>query len=144
MWVCADAFLDSLAERFPGKAETVPIGTSHFGRPIRGLRIGNADKLELFLVGGQHAREWITPASLAYVAQKTLEHGDELLQNHALMIVPLAIPDGYEYSRKSGVLYKASACDARIWQVWTRTCTSMKWVVKIKRQLSPTLTRVVC
>jgi extracellular matrix protein 14 len=72
-------------------------------------------KLGFALVGGQHAREWISPASLIYIAHELVtsasqpsspstlarEQADEiktLLSEYELHFIVVANPDGYVYA----------------------------------------------
>lgn len=66
-------------------------------------------KLGFALIGGQHAREWISPAALLYVAHDLLvqannpdapNHEDIVtaLQDFEYHFMPVINPDGYEYS----------------------------------------------
>mmetsp|Transcript_13867 Transcript_13867/g.34155 ORF Transcript_13867/g.34155 Transcript_13867/m.34155 type:complete len:447 (-) Transcript_13867:101-1441(-) len=63
--------------------------------------------------GGQHAREWIGPATSMYILYKLLQQyaaGDPevvaILNALDIVFVPVANPDGYEYSRT----------DSRMWR----------------------------
>ena len=48
---------------------------------------------------GIHAREWISPAFCLYAIDRLVEREREkLLQNYDFYIIPVANPDGYEYS----------------------------------------------
>ncbi len=57
----------------------------------------------LFLEAGIHAREWIAPASAAYLVHRLAEgrEGEECMmtRNFDWHVVVVANPDGYEYSR---------------------------------------------
>lgn len=59
--------------------------------------------------GGIHAREWISPATVSYVANEIVENFEELpdyMQNTDYYILPVANPDGYEYTFTSDRLWR--------------------------------------
>ena len=86
------------------------IGRSIEGRDIPMIKITNllntSPKKAIWLNGGQHAREWISPATVLYLSYKLLIQCSKdvsvgwLLNNTEFLITPLQNPDGYEYSRK--------------------------------------------
>ncbi|KFB50554.1 AGAP006210-PA-like protein [Anopheles sinensis] len=100
-----NAYLDELVADFPTLASVVNVGTSTEGRPIRALRVskGNVANRPLVIVeAGLRAREWISPMSASYILHEIVEHYYEfenILDNVNFLIVPLANPDGYEFSR---------------------------------------------
>jgi carboxypeptidase A1 len=65
-----------------------------------------------FLCRGQHAREWIAPATALYMAHKLTSEFSEaqpvnhLLHNMEIVIVPIVNPDGYEYTRSGDRLWR--------------------------------------
>jgi carboxypeptidase A1 len=85
------------------------IGKTHEGRDIFALEItspnSSSNKKNIMYTGGQHAREWISPATVAYVTYNMLKdaESDNQVQNHlksfVYRIVPIVNPDGYEYTR---------------------------------------------
>ncbi len=103
-----DAEIQQYAVTYPAIAQTVNLGTSVEGRTIRGIRItgpGNGpDKPGLFIHGGQHAREWIGPAVMVYIADWLLSNygtdatATRLVDGLEWFILPVMNPDGYEYS----------------------------------------------
>merc|ERR1712195_42266 len=93
-------FLESLSKKH-AHADLVQLGSTVMGQKMVGLRIGDKSKPEILLQGGQHAREWIAPAALAYAADKLLEKDSSgVLKDFSVMMIPAANPDGYDFSRK--------------------------------------------
>ena len=81
------------------------IGTSFEGRPIRGLKIAkNPDKKKtsVFIEGGIHAREWISPATVTYLINQLLTSTDpavqQLTEDFNWLFFPVVNPDGYVYT----------------------------------------------
>lgn len=118
-------FLEDLKKGWPELVEIVTIGNSSEGREIKGIRIGVAPpqdaaggkkhkkskgdddgkgrKKEFVVIGGQHGREWIAPATTLYFAHWLLVNVAEkdavkhLLEEIDFTIIPVVNPDGYEY-----------------------------------------------
>ena len=58
---------------------------------------------------GMHAREWIGSAVATYIISQLVEKNSsyaKLLENSDWMILPVANPDGYEYSHTSDRLWR--------------------------------------
>ncbi|CAK9827357.1 Carboxypeptidase B [Anthophora retusa] len=91
-------YLDFLAETFPSVCSVVSIGNSVEGRALKVLRISNGkpDAPALWIDGGIHAREWISPAAVTWVINELVENSDSLEADY--YILPVANPDGYEYT----------------------------------------------
>ncbi|XP_029051289.1 carboxypeptidase B-like [Osmia bicornis bicornis] len=91
-------YLDYLAETFPDVCSVVSIGNSVEGRPLKVLRISNGKPNEhaLWIDGGIHAREWISPAAVTYIINHLVENSEDLEADY--YILPVANPDGYEYT----------------------------------------------
>jgi len=89
------------------------IGTTSENRDIKLVKLNseNTSLPIIFIDAGIHAREWIAPASTLYVIEKLaklinrndIEHKTKQYQWH---ILPLANPDGYEYSRTTDRLWR--------------------------------------
>merc|ERR1712072_338992 len=106
-----------LAKKYPKTVQLSTIGTTHENRKITALHIaapGTPDNApEVFVQGGQHAREWIAPASTTFVAE-ALAHGYakgdkaavKALKKARITLVPQLNPDGYEYSRKHDRMWR--------------------------------------
>lgn len=83
------------------------------GRQIRGLRLTNEEHLGqetlpvVFLTAGTSARDWIATMATLNVIHELLDHYDDyraIVDNLEWFIIPVANPDGYEFSRTAGVI----------------------------------------
>lgn len=111
-----DAFIDQLQAQYPQLVSTFFVGFSVEGRPIRGLRITGpgdaAARPGILLDGMQHAREWISPMTVAYIADQLLGRYETdtrvraLIDNLDYYIVPVVNPDGYAYTWTSDRLWR--------------------------------------
>merc|ERR1711865_976832 len=118
----------SLADKHKDNTQYVAnIGKTHEGREIPVIHIsgdgGGKNKPQIWLNGGQHAREWIAPAAVVYMTEHLLEDyatGRELgeslhsgaqteekerlgkvkklMDKFEFVVAPVINPDGYEYS----------------------------------------------
>ena len=100
-------FYDALASARPDLVTSRIIGTSTEGRPIPAYTICGSDAANrpgLYVVTGAHSREWIAPATIAYLADALVNRYGidsritDLVDGLAWHIVPMANPDGYEHS----------------------------------------------
>ncbi|XP_078043660.1 uncharacterized protein LOC144473566 [Augochlora pura] len=104
-------FLDSLAKAHPGKVQVVTGGRSYEGRPIKGVKLsfGN-NKPGVFIEGGIHAREWISPATVLYVLNELVNSKQPdvraLAESHEWYIFPVFNPDGYVYTHTKNRLWR--------------------------------------
>ncbi|KAH0837525.1 hypothetical protein AYO21_05013 [Fonsecaea monophora] len=117
-------WLRLLASLFPTHASLMSIGQSAEGRDIPALRIGaqlvgsstdsHDTKQTLLIVGGSHAREWISVSTVAYIAYSLVtRYGHDqfpevtkILNHFDLIFVPVLNPDGYEYTWTSDRLWR--------------------------------------
>lgn len=121
------AFYKQRAAQYPSLVvkSGVVVGKSIEGRDILAFHLrGKATGArKLFWEGGIHAREWISPPTVAYQFDKLLSlYGSDadatyLLDTFEIIIVPVVNPDGYEYShtrdrlwRKNRRVNSGSAC----------------------------------
>jgi len=120
------ANLQSLVTQYPNLVTLVNLGTTVESRTIWGVVITSKvqqSKPGIFLNGGQHAREWISPATVAYIAYSLLNgYGNDssitkLVDSIEWTIVPIVNADGYEYTfgkdrlwRKNRRVNKGSSC----------------------------------
>ncbi len=104
--------LDTLAANSAGYAVSFTAGNSLEGRAIRGIRISAPDlpgnprsaRPQALFAGGIHAREWISPMSAMYIADRLTERATiepriaELLREVEVIVIPVQNPDGYAYT----------------------------------------------
>lgn len=104
-------YLDYLAQTYPQFVTLQTIGTSVEGRPLKVLKISSnrPGSPAIWIDGGIHAREWISPASVAYIINELTENRDahgEAVKNVDWYILPVLNPDGYEYSHRVDRLWR--------------------------------------
>ncbi|XP_070067373.1 uncharacterized protein [Drosophila virilis] len=104
-------FIDYMAKTYPDICSTETIGHSVEKRPLKILKIsnGNARNPGIWIDGGMHAREWISPATVTYIANQLVEGWEDLpehMRNINWYIHPVANPDGYEYSHTTDRLWR--------------------------------------
>ena len=105
-----ESILRLFSSDYPSYTQIFQIATSAQGRPINAIKVSDytssTDKLEFVILGGSHAREWISPASILYSIHSLLLtlDGDaskdvqKLLQRVEFTFVPTINPDGYAYT----------------------------------------------
>lgn len=102
--------MDSLAEAHPGLVHKVKIGETMEGRDMLAYRVGigpEGEKPGVLVVGGHHAREWAGNGAVTEAVEKLLSGYDadpemaEKINELEMWFVPMANPDGYEYSRNA-------------------------------------------
>lgn len=111
--------LDAAASNYPPiggtpYVETVYFGDSYEGRPMKAVRIGKLHRPgdppvpQYVVYAAQHSREWVGPEMamrlFRYLADSFRDDVDDvrkLLQDVAIVIVPVSNPDGYDYTHTS-------------------------------------------
>nr|ADD37916.1 Carboxypeptidase B [Lepeophtheirus salmonis] len=96
-----------------GKEDFVSVvkyGTSYEGRDLNLIKIEKAGPgaPNIFIEGGIHAREWISPSMTTYIIYSLLGKPENAnyLNQFNFHIIPSANPDGYEFTRN----------DTRFWR----------------------------
>ncbi|XP_011494644.1 PREDICTED: carboxypeptidase B-like [Ceratosolen solmsi marchali] len=99
-------YLDYLANTYSDICSVMTIGKSVEGRPLKVLRIskGVDNAPALWIDGGIHAREWISPAVVTYLIDYLVEHSEQLEADY--YILPVVNPDGYEYTFRGDRLWR--------------------------------------
>lgn len=98
-------YMEDIAERYPEIATLVIAADSFEGRPIKYLKISKTNfedisKPVIVIDGGIHAREWISPPTVTWAIKKLTEDitEPELLEDYDWILLPVANPDGYEFT----------------------------------------------
>lgn len=99
-----NSYIKCLSSKYRGKATLINIGRSTQGQQLKivHVRSGTGSKPAIFIDGGIHAREWISPATVTYILRELVENSNSyssLLSKFDFFILPLMNPDGYEFSR---------------------------------------------
>lgn len=104
--------MDQLQAEYPGIAQVEVMGGTTEGRLIRGLRVTNEEHLNretlpiIFVTAGVSARDWIAVMAAVDLMHELVEHYEEfrsIVDDIEWFIIPVANPDGYEFSRLEGV-----------------------------------------
>ncbi len=111
-------YAQDVAAASGGVANFEIVGPSLEGREIYALRIddpaGAPDRPVFLIIGGQHAREWVSPMTTMWVAE-TLAGSDPravaLRQRFEFVIVPIMNPDGYQYTWDEERLWRKNRRD---------------------------------
>ncbi|XP_063241102.1 zinc carboxypeptidase-like isoform X2 [Bacillus rossius redtenbacheri] len=107
------AWLRSLSSQYPSVVTLLDAGSSYEGRRILGVRLSHkAGNKAVFIEGGIHAREWISPATVTYILNQLLTSTDSQVKSAVLgydwYIFPSTNPDGYEYTHTTNRMWRKS------------------------------------
>ncbi|XP_063365425.1 carboxypeptidase B-like isoform X1 [Cydia amplana] len=119
-------FMEYLAKTYPTLISTKSIGKSHEGRDLKMLRIsdGKPTNKAVFIDGGIHAREWISPATVTYFINQFAENFDEEsddIKNTDWYFLPVVNPDGYEYTHTTDRLWRKNRKPSNLARVCSGT-----------------------
>ncbi|KAF4524148.1 hypothetical protein B566_EDAN012153 [Ephemera danica] len=116
-------YIDYLAQTYPDICSVTTIGSSVEGRPLKVLRISSrkqsasGSRPAIWIDGGIHAREWISPASVTYIIQQLVENYEDqgaIAEDIDYYILPVVNPDGYEYTRQRERLWRKNRKDPHL------------------------------
>ena len=106
---------EQLAAENPGITKLVTIGRTVRGENIVALKVSrharrmrDGRRPATLLIGGQHAREWISPETVRRLAHHVIDGYrtdrvlTDLIDTTELWFVPVANPDGYDYTFTPG------------------------------------------
>lgn len=106
-WQSVQDYVEGLATEFPSLAKTSTIGNTYYGKPMKIITFStgsSSNKPVLWFDGGLHAREWITVATVTYLADFIARgYGNNanatyLLDTYDVIICPILNVDGYDYT----------------------------------------------
>ncbi|ELT88949.1 hypothetical protein CAPTEDRAFT_180996 [Capitella teleta] len=104
-------WLDEVGRSCGSACSVFSIGNSTENRNLKVIRIGSegANKPIVWIDAGIHAREWIAPATALYIISKVYSRSRlnrYLNTKYTWYILPLANPDGYDYTWTSDRLWR--------------------------------------
>uniref|UniRef100_A0A182J874 Zinc carboxypeptidase A 1 n=1 Tax=Anopheles atroparvus TaxID=41427 RepID=A0A182J874_ANOAO len=96
------AWLDKLAGEHR-EVELLDAGRSHQNRTLKGVKVSYGEgRPGVFLEGGIHAREWISPATVTYILNELLTSQDPqvraIAEKFDWYVFPNVNPDGYVHT----------------------------------------------
>lgn len=108
------AWMDTFVTSNPGLVSKMQIGTTFENRPIYVLRFstGGINRPAIWMNSGIHAREWITPATSLWFANKVAsEYGSDatitsLLNTMDLYLEIVTNPDGFHFTHTSNRMWR--------------------------------------
>ncbi|XP_047475473.1 carboxypeptidase B-like [Penaeus chinensis] len=109
-----ECFLKRLNESSP-RASLTSLGKSCENRDIWMVHLRAEDPQDseeagaVWIEGGIHAREWISSAVALHILKELVQDNGNIGQ-FDVYVVPMANPDGYEYSRNSDRLWRKNRC----------------------------------
>lgn len=94
------AWLEDLAVRYKNIVTVIELGQSYEGLPLKGIKLSHKkNNTAVFIEGGIHAREWISPATTTFILNQLLTSTDaqvqDIAQNFDWFFFPVINPDGY-------------------------------------------------
>ncbi|CAB0032161.1 unnamed protein product [Trichogramma brassicae] len=105
-------WMSSLRPQYPEWVELFEAGRTYENRTIWGFKLsfGARPKPGIFIEGGIHACEWISPATVTYLAKELLTSQDlavrHLAESYDWYFVPIFNPDGYAYTHEHDRLWR--------------------------------------
>lgn len=115
------AQLQKIAATYPHLAELSNIGNSIQGRPLLALRLTNERvrqrKPQALILATHHAREWVaTEVAMRLIKYLTTNYGSDsrvtsLLDTVEVWVIPVANPDGYQYTFTTERLWRKNLRD---------------------------------
>jgi len=114
-------FLDYLETTYD-YVSTEEIGLSYEGRAMRLAKVCKGEcgnKPAIWIDGGIHAREWVSPATVTWMLKALVENSDnstsDLLDGLDWYILPSHNPDGYAFSRSDNRMWRKTRSDNGGW-----------------------------
>jgi len=110
-------WMEQLANDFPNIVKLNIIGITEEGRNIVVMRIGGGlpNRPAIFIEGGIHAREWISPATVTFIVNELVTNpaNRDLLDYYDFFVLPVTNPDGYEYSHSKDRMWRKNRGQSR-------------------------------
>jgi len=105
------AWLDQVAVQYKDVVKVINVGTSYNGLPLKGVKLSyKPNNPAVFVEGGIHGREWISPATASFILNQLLTSKKEnirfIAQNWDWFFFPVFNPDGYRYSFRKDRMWR--------------------------------------
>jgi murein tripeptide amidase MpaA len=106
--------MQHLNEKYPETTEVFQFGQTEGGVDIMGIRVTSEEHLAqetlpiIFVTAATSARDWITAMSAVNLIHMLVEYRSfygDIVDNIDWYILPVANPDGYNFSMTEGVKY---------------------------------------
>jgi len=110
------SYLDYLEQTFDFVSTEI-VGQSGEGRDMRVARVckgGCGGKKAVWIDGGIHAREWVSPATVTWMLKELVENDaahSDLTESLDWYFLPSHNPDGYAYSRDHNRMWRKTRSD---------------------------------
>jgi len=110
------SYLDYLEETYDFVSTEV-IGQSYEGRDMRVVSVcrgGCGNKKAVWIDGGIHAREWVSPATVTWMLKELVENDadhSDLTEGLDWYILPSHNPDGYAFTRSNNRMWRKTRSD---------------------------------
>lgn len=103
--------MESLVEKYKGIVSPLVAGQSYEGVTIRGVKISHKqNNTAVFIEGGIHAREWISPSTVTFILNQLLTSNNatvrDIAENFDWIIFPVINPDGYKATFESDRMWR--------------------------------------
>ena len=111
-------YLECLTAKYSEMCGIIDIGNSVEGRSIKVIKISRPSsngemKPAIWIDGGIHAREWISPSSVEYFVYQLVEKSDlhenkMMVDNFDIYVAPILNPDGYvnKYALPTYIIFR--------------------------------------
>ncbi|CEF59762.1 Peptidase M14, carboxypeptidase A domain and Proteinase inhibitor, carboxypeptidase propeptide domain and Proteinase inhibitor, propeptide domain-containing protein [Strongyloides ratti] len=107
-------YMINMVNKYPQYSQLLNVTKTYENRDMLGIKIGipGIYKPAIIIDAGVHAREWIAPASAIYIINQllTMVNKDNdikyVIEKFDWYIIPLANPDGYQYSMEQDRMWR--------------------------------------
>ncbi|CAG5004961.1 unnamed protein product [Parnassius apollo] len=106
-----NAWLEDLKDAYSNIVTLITGGQSYESRDIKGIKLSHGSgRRAIFIEGGIHSREWISPATVCYIINELLTSDDPETKAAAIdfdwYIFPVTNPDGYVWTHEVDRLWR--------------------------------------